>query len=148
LVPPAPRLTTPTLTRRTQGRPSEPTKFDSRFHQDQPPGSVTSAGGAWRASTAWWSQTDTQGEDAELRAGRDFYGRLQASLGGNGAKQFLFSEYCKQYKTHGFDFYFTAGLAAHPTAEARVACVSEVSRFRKWNGKTAISSCDLAAKRS
>jgi hypothetical protein len=40
---------------------------------------------------------------AELRAGGDLYGRLQASLGGNGAKQFLFSEYCKQYKTHGFD---------------------------------------------
>ena len=51
----------------------------------------------------WWSSQQGKTFASERDAGLDLYERLRASMNGNGAEQFLFSEYCKRYGTDGFD---------------------------------------------
>lgn len=65
---------------------------------------LADAGLTWRELVAWW--TTGQGQFAgssELDAGRQLYERLRSSMQGNGAEQFLFSEFCKRYGSIGFD---------------------------------------------
>ena len=59
---------------------------------------------SWRELVAWWTSEHDPDAASELEAGRHLYGRLRASLDGNGAEQFLFAEYVKRHGgANGFD---------------------------------------------
>lgn len=57
----------------------------------------------WRELVAWWMSEHDQTAESELDAGRHLYDRLRSSMKGNGAERFLFAQYCKRYRTIGFD---------------------------------------------
>jgi hypothetical protein len=61
------------------------------------------SGLSWRGLTAWWAGRDELDEHAEHAAATELYHRLKASMDGNEAEQLLFTEYCRLYKTNGFD---------------------------------------------
>lgn len=68
------------------------------FDRALPPEGLT-----WRALVAWWAKSDSVPTDAERAAATALYHRLLASLGRNGAEEFLFKQYCSLYGSHGFD---------------------------------------------
>jgi hypothetical protein len=68
------------------------------FDRALPPEGLT-----WRSLVAWWVGTDKVPVDAEREAAAALYRRLLALMGGNGAEELLFQQYCSLYGSHGFD---------------------------------------------
>ncbi|MGO4383853.1 hypothetical protein [Specibacter sp. RAF43] len=68
------------------------------YDRQLPPEGLT-----WQAMVKWWAALNEKEELPIVDVARNLYRRLFASLGRNGAEEFIFAEYCRLYKSYGYE---------------------------------------------